>query len=119
MSAGAGRRYIDRVGKSGVLRVFVPTGDDEYGDPTDDGDSETAINVVVVLRSSDPVIATGSGEDEVLSAELHVRDDITIDVEGAEQRPEIDVGGHTYRIGLVDPQGGRPGIQRLFCRKTR
>lgn len=119
---GPSALFIRRRGESATLRTFALTGTaDDYEDKPDPGETETAIKAVVRMAvvGGDPVVRSAAGEDEALNTEVWVVDDVTVTLDGVERRPEIDVGGNTYRIGLVDPHQGPMGVQRLLCRKVR
>lgn len=113
------RRFVEREGQSATLREFSPTGTDDYNDPTDQSATTTSTTAVVEELRNPRTITTPSGEEVTVERRMIVPDTLSVDPEASELRPQIEVGGHSYKIWAVDPDGVMDGVQALLVQRLR
>lgn len=113
------RRFVESEGTSATLREFTPSGEDDYNDPTDPGESTTSTTALLEELNSPRTITTPSGEEVTVRRRALVPDTVSVDPEASEFRPQIEVGGHAYKIWAVDPEGVMDGVQALLVQRVR
>lgn len=113
------RRFVESEGTSATLREFSPTGTDDYNDPTDQSATTTPTTALLEELNSPRTITTPSGEEITVRRRMIVPDTLSVDPEATDIRPQIEVGGHSYKIWAVDPEGVMDGVQALLVQRVR
>lgn len=118
MPAGAYRRFIRSEGRDATLREFATSGEDDWGDPTAVVETTTETSALVRYRGGQDLTVTAGGERVEIDAEIVVPDDVSVpDPPTSEHRPELDVGGRSYKIWAVDDAAVDGGRRLLATRK--
>lgn len=120
-----GQRYLDRHGQDATLQRFDPdtseSGLNEYRQPSDPGAQAPVSTTAAIQEESrrNPEVVRAGGEEIVIDCVVWVPDTLTVDPDATEARPQISVGGKTYKIWAIAPGGSVPGLQRLLVTRVR
>jgi hypothetical protein len=113
---GPGRRWIERKGKAFTLKTYAPTGADDYGDPTSEGETSVSVKAVISPRTqTDPLTVTIAGREADIQAVAFVKDSVVL-TSGAP--PVLQDSTESFEVVWVDPYPRRGTQRLLLSRRT-